>query len=135
MNQNLAVLLRNAQETVASVQHLTDLCYGVNAHWWKTLDLKSDELANLLIVPTKIMLIVTELAEAVEAHRRNLKDDKLPTRPGLEVELADALIRIFDLGGALGLDLAGAFQDKLLFNTSRTDHTAEARAQTNGKKY
>jgi len=62
-------------------------------------------------VPERLMLIVSEIAEAMEGHRKGLMDDKLPTRPMLEVELADAVIRIFDLGGGLSLDLGGAIAE------------------------
>jgi uncharacterized LabA/DUF88 family protein len=37
----------------------------------------------------------------------------------LEVELADALIRILDIAGGLNLDLAGAFFEKMDFNATR----------------
>lgn len=43
-----------------------------------------------------LMLAVSELAEAMEGHRKNLQDDKLTHRPMMEVELADFVIRCFD---------------------------------------
>lgn len=46
-----------------------------------------------------LQLVSTEIAEATEAERKDLDDDHLPWREGGEVELADALIRILDLGG------------------------------------
>lgn len=58
----------------------------------------------------KRMLIVSELAEAMEGHRRDRMDDKLPHRKMLEVELADAVIRIGDYPGALdNPELRGAY--------------------------
>lgn len=48
---------------------------------------------------TKLQLVSTEVAEATEGSRKNLKDDHLKHRDMFEVELADALIRIMDLGG------------------------------------
>ncbi len=62
-------------------------------------------------------------------------DDKLPDRPGVEVELADCIIRILDTAGALNLDVAGAIIEKNRFNRTRTDHTLEARRQAGGKAY
>jgi len=50
-----------------------------------------------------LQLVSTEVAEATEAERKNLMDDHLPDRKGGEVELADAMIRVLDLGGRLGL--------------------------------
>jgi NTP pyrophosphatase (non-canonical NTP hydrolase) len=81
------------------------------------------------------MLIVSEIAEAMEGERKNLMDDKLPHRKAVEVELADALIRIFDYAGAYGLDLQGAVDEKIAYNQVRKDHTYEARLQANGKKF
>jgi len=46
-----------------------------------------------------LQLVSTEIAEATEGERKNIMDDHLPARKMGEVELADALIRILDLGG------------------------------------
>ena len=81
------------------------------------------------------MLIVSEIAEAMEGDRKNLMDDHLPYRSMLEVELADAVIRILDLAGREGLDVAGAIHDKLIYNLNRPDHKPENRELANGKKY
>jgi len=81
-----------------------------------------------------VALMHSELSEALEAHRKNLMDDKLPHRHGIEVELADCIIRICDTAAALGLDLAGAIIEKNRFNRVRADHKLEARA-AGGKRY
>ena len=62
-------------------------------------------------------------------------DNHLPHRKMVEVELADAMIRIMDLAGAMNLDLGGAMVEKLLYNTQRSDHKVDNRAKTNGKKF
>ena len=72
---------------------------------------------------------------AIVGHRKNLMDDKLPHRKMLEVEIADAIIRLFDLGGALNLDIGGAIGEKLAYNAHRPDHKPEARAAAGGKAY
>lgn len=66
-----------------------------------------------------IALAHSELSEALEAHRKDLNDDHLVNRSGLEVELADTVIRIMDMGKGLGLDVAGAIEEKLEYNKSR----------------
>ena len=81
-----------------------------------------------------LMLMVTELAEAMEGHRKNLMDTHLPHRPMMEVELADCIIRILDTAGAEGLDVAGALQEKFAYNQTRADHKREDRLKENGKK-
>ncbi len=82
-----------------------------------------------------IALMHSELSEALEAARKDLKDDKLPHRPGIEVEFADCVIRIFDTCAALGFDLAGAFIEKNRFNKTREDHKLANRQATGGKKF
>ena len=88
-----------------------------------------------LNVPEKLCLIHSEISEAMEGHRKGLPDDKLPHRPMIEVELADAIIRICDLAGALQLDLGGAIAEKLQYNATREDHKLENRTKDGGKAY
>lgn len=81
------------------------------------------------------MLMVSEISEAMEGDRKNLMDDKLPHRTMVEVELADAIIRICDYAGDHNLDIGGALIEKLEYNRKREDHTHAARLQPNGKKF
>lgn len=82
-----------------------------------------------------VALMHSELSEALEADRKGLMDDKLPHRPGVEVEFADCIIRILDTAAALGLDVAGALIEKNRYNQQRADHKLAARAAENGKRY
>lgn len=110
------------------------LCHGRarKAGWWT--DLKTGK-------PLKrnrgelLMLIVSEIAEAMEGERKGLMDDKLPHRRMAEVELADAVIRICDYCGANEYDLAKAISEKLEYNKSRADHKPENRKKSGGKKF
>lgn len=109
------------------LNELVDHCYNQskNAGWHD----------NPREVGTMLMLIVSEVAEAMEGDRKDLMDDHLPHRKMIEVELADAVIRIGDLAGKLGLDLGGAIDEKLAYNLNRNDHKKENRSQDGGKKY
>jgi NTP pyrophosphatase (non-canonical NTP hydrolase) len=81
-----------------------------------------------------LALIHSEVSEALEGYRKSLMDTHLPHRPMLEVELADVLIRVFDLAGYLKLDLGGAYEEKRAYNATRADHKLENRAKEGGKK-
>ena len=120
------------------IDNLVRICHGAayTSGWWTNLKTGEDlvETGNYN-VPEKLMLIVSEVAEAMEGHRKNLMDDKLPERKMIEVELADAIIRIFDTAGALKLDIGGATGDKLEYNLNRADHKPENRVKDGGKAY
>jgi NTP pyrophosphatase (non-canonical NTP hydrolase) len=121
---------------VQAANLLRDACFNAsfNAGWWHDADGKST-LDNPLTVSNKLMLIVSEVVEAMEGDRKDAMDDKLPHRKMIEVELADAVIRICDLAGALNLDIGGAIAEKMSFNSTRPDHKKENRAAKGGKKY
>ena len=82
-----------------------------------------------------LLLIHSEVSEATEALRKGLMDDKLPFRRGIEVELADVVIRCIKLAHHAGFDLAGAIAEKEAFNRVRSDHRPEERAKAGGKRF
>ena len=118
-------------------------CHGL-AHesgWWKDkggidVRLRDDggEFLNIWVA-AKLALVHTEVSEGVEGFRKGKMDDHLPHRKMLEVELADAIIRIFDLAGGLNLDVPGAIAEKLAYNANRADHKPENRAKAGGKAF
>ena len=63
-----------------------------NKKWW--FDKEGKPLSN----PESrlIMLVISEVIEAMEGDRKDLMDDKLPHRKMVEVEMADAVIRLLD---------------------------------------
>lgn len=117
---------------LASLNMYARECREANNKWWHhpetgaKLDRNKGEL---------LMLIVSEVAEAMEGERKDLMDDHLPHRPMAEVELVDALIRIFDYAGEHGYDLDGAYAEKMTYNAQRADHSHEGRLAPGGKKW
>lgn len=68
----------------------------------------------------KIALMHSELSEALEADRKGIaSDDKIPDFTGVEAELADTIIRIFDFAGYHNLRLAEALVAKMHVNLER----------------
>lgn len=61
---------------------------------------------------TILALIHSEVSEALEADRKCDKEN-------FEEELADVVIRIFDLCGSRGIDLEQAIEKKMEFNKMR----------------
>ena len=83
----------NWDELRGSLLYVQEACFGVNHNmgWWQDAasgrDLleiihrphnRVEELLGMALVSQKIMLAVSELGEAMEGHRRNRMDDKLP---------------------------------------------------------
>jgi NTP pyrophosphatase (non-canonical NTP hydrolase) len=116
---------------------LQRICHAAAAEagWWTDLHTGEPMAHRPHFVGEKLMLVVSEIAEAMEGHRKGLMDDKLPHRTMIEVELADAVIRIADLAGGMKLDLGGAIAEKMAFNAQRPDHKLEARMAAGGKAY
>lgn len=114
------------------LNQLAEVVHKANAKWWNDLYTGKPAQRNK---GELIALMHSELSECLEGVRKNLRDDKLPHRSMEEVELVDCIIRILDYAGAFGLDLDGAFLEKMAYNASRIDHSPDHRKQENGKKF
>lgn len=79
-------------------------------HGWKVTT--SDDWQDKHEIPAVLMLITSELAEALEAFR---KDD----RANFEEELADVAIRLIGLSHGMGIDLKAAILEKVQRNRVR----------------
>lgn len=73
-----------------TLNEMSELCHSIakSKGFW-------DEERN---IGEALMLVVTELAEGMEAHRK--QDDE-----NFREEIADTFIRLFDLCGGLGIDI------------------------------
>lgn len=94
-----------ANDNKVSLNQFCKDCFETNQHWWhdqatgERLDRNLDEL---------LMLVVSEVAEAMEGERKDLMDTHLTHRKMVEVELADVAIRLGDIAGSRGLDIEAA---------------------------
>lgn len=88
-------------------------------------------------VGTQLMLVTSELSEALEADRHGLRANKIAFEEELsagadfasafkvqikdsyEDEIADAIIRLFDHCGYKGIDIHFHIENKLKYNRSR----------------
>ena len=105
-------------QAIVEQAHKTSVAHG----WWS-----SDEDT----IPAKLLLIHSEVSEAVEAYCKplegtwngkplSLTQPYLGYHPeGFVVELADIIIRVADIAGYLGLDLTEAMLAKLEYNKTR----------------
>jgi NTP pyrophosphatase (non-canonical NTP hydrolase) len=89
--------------------------WAVGKGWW------DDPNPN---VPEKLMLIVTEVAEAMEDYRNGLdlamltsEADRKPC--GFPSEMADIVIRVLDFCGHFGIDLEATICLKHQYNETR----------------
>lgn len=92
---------------------------------------------NGMNIPEKLMLIVSEVSEAMEADRNGIlmefgiqsinevrddffeEDFKYYVKDTVEDELADACIRIFDLAFEMKIDLSAHIEAKVRYNANR----------------
>lgn len=134
----------NKEAVATAAQTLVNACHGAAAKggWWTDLNTGEPLTCNLPVgekpkrnIGELLCLVHSEISEGMEGARKSKMDEHLPHRLSLEVELADAVIRICDLSGGMNLDLAGAIAEKMAYNAQRADHKPENRAKDDGKKF
>jgi NTP pyrophosphatase (non-canonical NTP hydrolase) len=97
-----------------------------------------DEPRDLLQFGSKLMLIVSEVSEALEEARNGMSPNEVYFRcgadprltsakqsddykkpEGIPIELADIIIRVLDLAGKYGIDVDEAIRLKMTYNATR----------------
>lgn len=89
--------------------------------WWTDPD-SGEPVDPVRRIPEALCLVHSEVSEALEEYRSGRLDPYLgPTgKPeGFGVEVADAVIRLLDLCGALGIDLEAEIERKHAYNELR----------------
>lgn len=128
-------LLANNVESIASnfrdqINMMALLCHQMSASkgFWDTVkQLNEWNEAAIIneVLGNKISLIHSEVSEALEAIRKGdayahePKSEKTPNHSLLAEELADTVIRIFDLASHCNIDLGMAIVDKVMYNSKR----------------
>jgi NTP pyrophosphatase (non-canonical NTP hydrolase) len=135
--EHILTLLYPGEDVPEICQNLDWLAIALharNAHFYRDLETGEPTPDNPTTRLSKLMLIVSEVAECAEGARKGIPDSHLPQFSNEEVEAADALIRLFDYAGWRNLRLGEAFWAKLEYNRTRQDHTDAARKAPGGKK-
>jgi len=142
MKTNNLLKLSNNQQTKKNMQNQQQLCLGINESA-KQIHSNNKEKGfweGERNVGEMLMLVVSELGEAMEAHRKNrfanieafnARDEDRTTdsdvvsdfqelvKDTFEDEIADAVIRLLDLSAGLGIDLESHINLKVSYNKSR----------------
>ncbi len=118
-------------ESCDNLEKLMKSIHKLNKQWWD-FDRTNSPTRN---VGEAIALMHSELSEALEGYRKELKDEHLPGHDSLTVEMADTIIRILDFCQGFNLPVADAIFGKLKYNASRADHKLENRMKEGGKKF
>lgn len=82
-----------------------------------------------------LMHMFVSYAMEVDLRSPSIIIARAPERPVAENYLAQTLLLIARYCELHNYDLAGAIEEKLAYNQQRRDHSYEARAQANGKKW
>ena len=93
---------------------LNFLAYNINV--WAAFKGFNDSPVDF---PTAIALMHSELSEALEADRKDLRDSHLPQYAGKVVELADLIIRVLHTCGQQNWPIGEVLMAKMAFNCSR----------------
>lgn len=129
-DEDIAEVVSNPKAYIEAFFRKSLSCYiglsydiALEKGWWGP-DKDNPEECN---IPEKLALIHSEISEALEEYRvHGMNPDKMiyveegKQKPeGFAVELADAMIRIFDLCGRYDIPIEQALRVKIGYNSTR----------------
>jgi NTP pyrophosphatase (non-canonical NTP hydrolase) len=99
--ENLELVNEKVHGIHGGINRLAKKCFTISdEHGFWDKDIQGKPSRN---IPEALMLIVTELSEAIEAYRNGNIEYSDQTKDSMEEELADAIIRLLDLSYGLNL--------------------------------
>lgn len=81
-----------------------EIVHDMHRRWWQDANGNAIERNQ----GEMFALIHSEISEAAEGDLAEVMDDHLPTRPMVEVEIADTMIRVFDYSGGFRVPIKDA---------------------------
>lgn len=102
------------------MRNLNDLAADI----YETSTSKGFEPPTKKNIDRKLLLVVTEIAEAYEEIRDGYDLNKIYYSPegkpeGFSVEIADAIIRLLHITYSLGIDISDVVEKKIAYNKTR----------------
>lgn len=134
IGDKLGIDISQVESDLRGMENFLRYCHTLaeKSGWWSDLEGNPVERNK----GEMLCLIHSEISEAMEGARKNLKDDHLPEFDMEVVELADVLIRLGDYAFGFGhQNLGEATIQKLAYNQKRADHKPENRFKDGGKKF
>jgi NTP pyrophosphatase (non-canonical NTP hydrolase) len=95
------------------LNELADRCLRIKHAKGFILPNSRDSISDLYMIAAQLMLISSEVAEALEVIRNKNNESRL------EVELADVIIRTIELMRSMGFDIDACVNEKIAYNESR----------------
>lgn len=118
----------NIGETIGELQEKIH-AWAVAKGWWvnfpppETFKVRNPEMTAEVShhIAAKLCLVHSEVSEALEALRINEMHyvDEKGKPEGVASELADTVIRVFNLASALGIDMDKVLCEKMAYNEGR----------------
>lgn len=113
-------IIQDVRDYKMPIMQFASSCYSfnVNQGWWTDIETKAPLNKNRKEI---VSLIVSEVFEALDAERKpGMKDKKLTERGAVEVEMADAVIRIMDYSGRYQMDFFSPYLKELSKEKGKT---------------